>query len=191
MVKLSEDQIQQLVGKYIKKSIDGWDKAFEQGGDENLPYSDPETFQSYISDLASIRADLIFKLNQGDYSMLEGSIDTLLNENGIEVSDKASPEYRKLCVEVHKAETQLLPLQQQHMQCDFSYKDQLPKIFPDVFAYKDESPSIPPPAPPDKLPPTPGEDAPQKPKQQPVKLQKVFDEYWKEKEPTLEGTICN
>ena len=159
MVKLSEIQIQQLVGKYIKGSIDGWDKAFEQDGDENLPYSDLETFQSYISDLASIRADLIFKLNQGDYSMLEGSIDTLLNENGFEVSDKASPLYRKLCVEVHKAETQLLPLQRQHMQCDFSYKDQLPKLFPDVFAYKDESPSIPPPAPPDKQPPTPGEDA--------------------------------
>jgi hypothetical protein len=32
MGKLSEVQIQQLVGTYIKKSIEGWDKAFEQGG---------------------------------------------------------------------------------------------------------------------------------------------------------------
>jgi hypothetical protein len=124
MGQLTEDQIQLLVGTYIKKSIEGWDRAFEQGGGEDRPYSDPETFYSYISDLASIREELIIKLNLGDFSMLEGSIDTFLKENGIDEVDKESPEYRKMSAEIHKAEMKLLPIQQQHIQCDFSYGSQ-------------------------------------------------------------------
>lgn len=175
MGKLTEDQIQRLVGTYIKKSIEGWDRAFEQGGEgEDRPYSDPETFYSYISDLATIKKELIVKLNLGDFSMLEGSIDTLLKENGIDEMDKGSPEYRKLSAEIHMAEMKLLPIQQQHIQCDFSYKEQLPKLFPDVFARREEAPP----------PPERREDRP--PKQTPVvKLSQVFEEHWTKKEQKL------
>ena len=52
--------------------------------------------------------------------MLEENIETFLKEQGIEVADKASSEYRKLCVEIHKAETKPLPLHQLHMRCNFT-----------------------------------------------------------------------
>jgi integrase len=162
------------VGTYIKKSIEGWDKAFEQGGDEDRPYSDSETLYSYISDLASNRQELIVKINLGDFSMLEGNIDTFLKENGIDEVDKVSPTYRKLCVEIHKAETKLIPLQQRHMKGDFTYGDQLPNIFPEVFAAKEERP-----------PERRQEEVPRKDKRKPVKLSQVFKEYWEEKEPAL------
>ena len=72
--------------------------------------------------------------------MLEKAIDIFLKENGIDEVDKGSPEYRKLSAEIHKAETKLIPLQQRHMKGDFTYGDQLPKLFPDVFAAKEERP---------------------------------------------------
>jgi integrase len=188
MGKLSEDQIQQLVGKYVKESIEGWDKAFEPGRDEeSMRYEDPRAFYSHVNELASIREDLIIELNKGNYSMLEDPIRILLKKNEVEEVDKQSPAYRKLCIEIHKAETRLLPIQQQHMQCDFSYKDQLPKLFPEVFATKDQNPPTPPSSPQDGQLPTPREEVPQKQKQKPVKLQMVFNEYWKEKEPALKG----
>jgi hypothetical protein len=91
--------------------------------------------------------------------------------------DKASPEYRKLCVQIHKAETRLIPLQQRHMKGEFTYGDQLPKLFPEVFAAKDESP------------PERREGEPKKDERKKVELSQVFKEYWKEKEPTLKRTF--
>jgi hypothetical protein len=79
------------------------------------------------------RQDLIGCLNLGDFSMLEKPIIELLNKNAINHIDKSSLEYRKLCAEIHKAEIQLLPLEKRHMLCDFSYKKELPDIFPDLF----------------------------------------------------------
>jgi hypothetical protein len=119
MGKLSENQIQQLVVKYIKHSVERLDKVFEVGDDQQRPYDDPPSLQSYIEGLSTVREDLIHNLRLGDFSMLKSSIDAFLKENGIDEVDKQSPAYRKLCVAVHKAETQLLPIQQQHMQCDF------------------------------------------------------------------------
>jgi integrase len=174
MGKLSEDQIQQLVVKYIKQSVERLDKVFEVGDDQQRPYDDPPSLQSYTEGLSTVREDLIHNLSLGDFSMLENAIETFLKENGVDEVDKQSPAYRRLCIEVHKAETQLIPIQQQHMRCDFSYKDQLPKIFPDVFGRREEAPP-----PPDRR-----EDRP--PKQPPVfKLSQVFEEYWTKKEQEL------
>lgn len=88
--------------------------------------------------------------------------------------DKTSPGYRKLCIEIHKAEHKLIPIQQKHMQLDFSYKDQLPKLFPEVFKPKID------------LPPVPAEDdqTPPKKKQKSATVGKVLKEYWEEREPT-------
>jgi integrase len=177
MGKLSEDQVQQLVGKYIKKSVAGMDEVFNQDGDQR-PYFDEEGFHNYVDELTSIRGDLIAKLNIGNFSMLEGSIDTFLKENGIDEVDKGSPSYRKLCVEVHKAETKLIRIQKKHMQCDFSYKDDLPKLFPEVFPAKDDRP-------PERRE---KDDEPKKDKRKKVELSQVFKEYWEEKEPTLKRT---
>lgn len=174
MGKLSEDQVQQLVVAYIKKSIEGLDGVFGQERDEDKPYVDPPSLFDYIQGLDTIKEDLMINLNLGDYSMLEGSIDTFLKENGITEVDKTSPEYRKLCIEIHKAEHKLIPIQQKHMQLDFSYTDQLPKLFPEVFKAKND----PPPAPAGDQP-SPGK------KQKSATVGKVFKEYWQEKESAL------
>ena len=178
MGKLSEDQVQQLVKDYIKKSIGELDGVFDQGRDDDRPYKDPPSLFSYIKGLDTVQEDLMIKLNLGDFSMLEKSIDNFLKENGISEVDKTSPEYRKLCIEIHKAEHKLIPIQQKHMQLDFSYKDQLPKLFPEAFPDKE-----PPPIPPASPVPTPPENP--LPKKSATSLEKVFKEYWEEKEPAL------
>ena len=114
-----------------------------------------------------IKEDLIINLNLGDYSMLESSIDNFLKENGITEVDKTSPEYRKLCLEIHKAESKIIPIQQKHMQLDFSYKEQLPQIFPEVFKAKNDPPPVP-----------EGDQTPPKKKQKSATVGKVFKEYW-------------
>jgi integrase len=173
MGELTQDQIQLLIGNYIKKSIADMDQVFlDQRGEEERPYQDIEGFNSYVSGLSSIREDLIANLNLGNFSMLEGAIDTFLKANGIDKVDKGSPEYHRLCVEIHKAESKLLPIQQQHMQCDFSYKEQLPAIFPEVFAAKEERPAG-----------RREEDEPKKRKR--IELSQALNEYWKWKEPQL------
>jgi hypothetical protein len=78
MGKLSENQVQQLVVAYIKKSIEGLDGVFDQGQNEKLPYHDPPSFFSYLKEQDIIKEDLMINLNLGDFSMLEGSIDTFL-----------------------------------------------------------------------------------------------------------------
>jgi integrase len=173
MGKLSEDQVQQLVRLYIRQSVERLDKVFEVDDDQQRPYDDPESLQGYINGLSVIREDLIHNLSLGDFSMLENAIETFLKENGVDEVDKQSPAYRRLCIEVHKAETQLIPIQQQHMKCDFSYRDQLPKMFPEVFGKREETPA-----------PEPREGKP--PKQPPVvKISQVYAEYWQETEPAI------
>lgn len=63
MVKLSKDQVQQLVVAYIKKSIEGLDGVFDQGQNENLPYHDPPSFFGYLKELDFNREDLMWGLN--------------------------------------------------------------------------------------------------------------------------------
>jgi hypothetical protein len=175
MGKLSENQIQQLVGVYIKKSIEELDKVFEGGEGTYRPFDDPPSLFNYLKELGIKNEDLMINLNLGDFSMLEKSIDAFLKANGIDEVNKASPEYRRLCIEIHKAETKLIPIQQKHMQCDFSYKDDLPKLFPEVYPAKENPPP----------PPPPGDRPPKKGKENSADLEKVFREYWDENEPRL------
>jgi hypothetical protein len=65
--------------------------------------------------------------------MYEQPISEFLKKNGISEIDKESLEYRKLCAEIYKAESQLMPMHKQHMLCDFSYKMELHNVFPDLF----------------------------------------------------------
>ena len=134
--QLLDDQIQKLVHQFINTSIKDWDKRLYEDFDDEVnppPFDDARTLKSYIDSLDDIRQDLVDNLNLGNFWMLEESTDELLEKNGINHTSKSSIEYRKLCVEIHKAEIKLLPLEKRHMQGDFSYKQQLPAIFPEVF----------------------------------------------------------
>ena len=69
----------------------------------------------------------------GKFVMLENAISDFLKNQGIKNIDKSSAEYRKFCVGIHQAEIKLLPIEIRHRKNDFSYKDELPEIFPEVF----------------------------------------------------------
>jgi integrase len=134
--QLLDDQIQKLVHQYIKTSIKDWDERSYEEVDLEVnppPFDNARSLKSYVDSLDDIRQDLIVKLNLGDFSMLEKSINSLLKKNGINHASSSSLEYRKLCVEIHKAEIQLLSMEKRHMQGDFSYKQELPAIFPEIF----------------------------------------------------------
>lgn len=114
MGELTKGQVQELVERYIRRSIERLDSVFKDHPDK--PYDDPQSLHWCIDGLSVVRQDVIDNMNLGDYSMLEGAIDAFLKENGIDKTDKQSPAYRQLCLAVHKAETQLIPIQQQHLQ---------------------------------------------------------------------------
>jgi len=162
--KLTDDQIKELIDQYIKQAIKSWDDLFYEDVDKDeypLPYVDESGLHGYVEDLDSIRDDLITNLNLCDFSMLKDSIHGLLKQNGIDDPDTGSPEYRKLCAEIHKAEIQLVPLQKKHKLCDFSYRKELPDVFPQVFTI-------------------PSQSIPETSAQNSETLQKVFKEYWEE-----------
>jgi len=167
LAKLTDGQIQKLVHQYIKTSIENWDKSFSEEVDEEVnprPFFDAREFMTYVNSLDNIRDDLIANLNLGDFSMLEKSINELLKKNGINHGANSSLEYRKLCAEIHKAEIQLMPIEKRHMMGDFSYKKELPDIFPEVFPKETES-------------------LPQIAEQDSETLEKVLDAFWKESSP--------
>jgi hypothetical protein len=159
--KLSDEKIHKLIHRYIKTSIENWDKNFYEKLDDDPPGLRPYEAIDFFED---IRDQLIDHLNNGDFKMLEKPIGELLIKNGINDVDKDSLEYRKLCAEIHKAQIQLMPMQKRHMQCDFSYKRELPDIFPEVFPKSVIS-----------LPDTDEQTS--------ESLQKVLDLFWTENSP--------
>lgn len=134
MVNLSDDQIKELVNNYIKQSLERINNLFnDEPEDDILPFTTESEFYSYLGELDGIKQDLIANLNMGNLVMLENAISDFLKKQGIKNVDKNSMEYRRLCVGIHQAEIKLLPIQKRHMLNDFSYKDELPEIFPEVF----------------------------------------------------------
>ena len=136
LTKLSEETIQKLVHQYIKTAIKDLDKLFYEEIDDEVyppPFTNDRQLLSYVNSLDNIRDDWIANLNLGDFTPIEETVKELLTKNGINHGAKSSLEYRKLCAEILKAEIQLMPIQKKHMQCDFSYKNELPEIFPEVF----------------------------------------------------------
>jgi hypothetical protein len=169
MVNLSEDQVKKLVGTYIKQSLERINNLFnDEPEDDILPYTTESGFYSYLGELRGIEQDLIANLNMSNFEMLEKSISNLLKNQGIKDVDKSSMEYRRLCVDIFQAEIKLLPIEIRHRKNDFSYRDELPEIFPEVVPkLPKESEPIPTPDPPKEKPsPT---------------LREVIDEYTKRK----------
>ena len=136
--KLSDDQIRELVHQYIKDQIDNWDTRIYEPWDLDdvnfqPPFVDAETLNHYIEDLDDIRRDWMADLQLGNFKPVERSIKSLLKKSGINKIDKKSLEYRKLGAKVLQAQIQLIPMEKKHMLSDFSYKQELPTIFPEVF----------------------------------------------------------
>ena len=168
MVNLSDDQIKELVNKYIKQSVERINNLFIDDADDNPPFTSEPEFYSYLSELDGTRQDLIANLNMGNYLMLEGEIKEFLKKQGIKDIDKNSLAYKKLCVGIHQAEIDLIPIQKRHRKNNLSYKDELPNIFPGVFDDLPREEREPEPLPIPKETPSPT-------------LKQVIDEYTKRK----------
>ena len=134
IVNLSADQVRELVNNFIKESVERINNLFnDRSEDEILPYGNYPEFYSYINDLDSIRQELIANLNMDNFEMLEKEIVRFLKNQGITDIGKNSVGYRRLCVGIHQAQIKLLPIEIKHRLNDFSYKEELPEIFPEVF----------------------------------------------------------
>jgi hypothetical protein len=86
-----DDQIQKLVHQFIKTSIKDWDKNLYEEFDLEVnprPFDDARSLKSYVDSLDDIRQDLIVKLNLGDFSMLERSINKLLEKKASTIPAK-------------------------------------------------------------------------------------------------------
>jgi integrase len=140
--KLSDDQIQALVNRYIKDWLEGLDTRLYEEDAIPPPFIDYKSFRGYIESLDDVREQIIVNMHLGEFFTLENPIDDLLKKNGINQIDKDSMEYKKLCVEIHKAAIDLLPIEQKHMLGDFSYKGQLSEIFPEAFPQTSKTPPV-------------------------------------------------
>jgi len=100
LMKLSDNQIQELIDNYLKDLIKSYEMPSPPFGtfeEYFQPFIDRPTFKSYLSDLKSIKEDYILDRAMGEYSRIEDSADRLLKENGVDDIDKNSPSYWKLC----------------------------------------------------------------------------------------------
>jgi hypothetical protein len=102
MRKLSEGQVPELVGKYIKKIIADLDSLYNptvegpEPGDliPLNPIHSLKDLEGHLGLLSGIRDDLVVALSTGDFRMLEQPVGDLLHENGIDEVDKESSAYR-------------------------------------------------------------------------------------------------
>ena len=178
MGSLTQEQIEKLLSDYIHNSVQAWDKPlrpedfdFERNGPP--PYQTAQELQEYIKTLDAVREDLVVEMNLGQCEILEQSVLRLLKRNGIDNVPPGSPEFQRLCYLIIKAEIQLLPLQQRHLQGDFSYGEALSQIWSKVFPLK-EHPLI---------------EAPS-PTQPQETLADVAEKYWREREPSWKPRTC-
>jgi len=107
LMKLSDNQIKELIDKYLKHLIKSYEKPLTPFGtfkEDMPPFIDQETFRSYLSDLDSIRGEYVLDRAMGEYSKAEESADRLLRENGVDEIDKDTPSYWKLCEGLMRAE---------------------------------------------------------------------------------------
>ena len=114
LMKLSDNQIQEIVQKYLKSYIDGIEERMYSG--ELLPFEiDPQSFYQYIDTLDEAKQDIIEGLGTRDYRTVERIVDDLFKENGIENIDKSSVSYQKLCRGILRAQLKGIDIEKKQM----------------------------------------------------------------------------
>ena len=118
LMKLSENQIQELIDRYLKDLIKSYEKPLPPFGtsEEDVPpFTDQETLNQYLRDLDIIKEEYITDRAMGEYSRIEESAVRLLKENGIDEIDKNSTSYWKLCEGLMLAEIKGIELHKDHL----------------------------------------------------------------------------
>jgi integrase len=117
--KLSDNQIQEIVQKYLKSYIDSIEERMYS--DKLLPFGvNASAFYQYIDTLGEIKQDIIVDLGVRDYSTVVSIVDDLFKENGIENIDKSSITYQKLCRGILRAQLKGIDIEKKQMLGDYS-----------------------------------------------------------------------
>lgn len=91
LMNLPENQIQELIDKYLKDLIKDYEKPLPPFGTSEKdmpPFTDQETFDGDIRDLDVNKGEYILDRVMGEYSRIKESADRLLRENGVDEIDK-------------------------------------------------------------------------------------------------------
>ena len=118
LMKLSANQIQEWIDKYLKDLIKSYERPLPPFGtsEEDMPpFTDQETMNGYIRNLDIIKEEYILDRAMGVYSRIEESADSLLKDNGVEKIDKNSPSYWKLCEGLMLAEIKGIEFHKNHL----------------------------------------------------------------------------
>jgi hypothetical protein len=133
------------VRQYIKDKYDYIDPMFDTADYHN-------EFGSYEADQCDNRSEAIRgaietmvanrdvlvdllrrDLREGSLKELSEEIIKFLQVNGVDTVDTDSKEFKKLATKLCDANIQILPLEADRLQGGFSYKHDMPKLFPEVF----------------------------------------------------------
>lgn len=74
----------------------------------------------------------------GDFSSTEGKADELIDTNGVTSLEKGSQSYTKLCAKILEMDIRLWPSIKKSWLSDFSFREDIPKAFPEIAQGKRE-----------------------------------------------------
>lgn len=115
--KLSDNQIQDIVKKYLENTVKMLEERWLL---EESPFYTRDDFYNYVSDLDSVKQDIIEYLGTCDYSTVEGIAGDLLEKHEVVGLEKDSYSYQKLCREILKAQIKELEIEKRQMLGDYS-----------------------------------------------------------------------
>lgn len=76
--------------------------------------------------------DLKIAFSNGDFTAAEDEADAIIDSNGVTSIEKHAPEYRRLCAKILEVDIRLWPILKKARLLDFSYRDDIPKLFPEI-----------------------------------------------------------
>ena len=127
LMKLSNNQIQEIVQKYLKEYVDGIEERMYSDDPPNFTL-DTRLFYQYVNELDDIKKEIIEYLGTLDYRTVESIVDDLLKENGIDDIDRSSVSYQKLCRGILKTQLKGIDIEKKQMRGEYS--DDAPPMRP-------------------------------------------------------------
>jgi len=132
---MPEDTIQKLVEQHIRNQIDMLESSLYIQPDEDLgetPFESPEQLEENIEWGEKLNNQLKFSFANGDFSWFEGMANKLINNTGTNSIKKGTQEYTKLCGKLLEVDIRAWPLRKKAWQSDFSFREDIPKVFPEI-----------------------------------------------------------
>jgi integrase len=116
LMTLTKEEIDRLMKRELQKALD-------EGEDERLTRDNPwdrETFQTNSIDLGYTKEKLQEQLACGDYGLISGHVESLLEENGLTDIARDGDTYRTLCRELLKTYIRIIEIEGKRDTGDYS-----------------------------------------------------------------------